>query len=94
MLPGRGENGLAPCYSMAAIPLGPSHPTARSLGRALLAAGFAVLALDHPSRGPAPPPSVDAGLRPWDPLSCHVAAMEWLESCDEVTEMLGTAGPL
>ncbi len=67
-----------------ADPAGSNQVSAYALRRALLHAGFVVLALDHPGYGESRAPASDADAGEWDPLPAGVAALQRLESLPEV----------
>jgi Alpha/beta hydrolase family len=57
-----------------AHPDGAHQPAALAARRALVHAGFAVLALDRPGYGASPHPELDAEIAAWDPLPTDLAA--------------------
>lgn len=65
---------------------GGSHQSsARVLARALSAAGFAVLLVDHPGYGHSPTPAFDAPVEGWNPLPTHQAALHTMREMFDPT---------
>jgi pimeloyl-ACP methyl ester carboxylesterase len=56
--------------------------------RALVEAGFTVLAVDHPGYGDSPNPSADAGVDEWDPLPTALAALDLFLAISDVQEVI------
>lgn len=62
--------------------------------RALVDAGFIVLALDHPGFGESPMPSLDADVVAWDPLPTTFAAVTALRSMPDVDRIFAVGHSL
>ena len=58
------------------------------LHRALLKAGYLVMALDHLGYGETPLPSLAAPLEDWDPQGGRLAAYDWLAARENVREIV------
>jgi pimeloyl-ACP methyl ester carboxylesterase len=67
---------------------GSMQVAASVLRRALVEAGFVVLAVDHPGYGQSPTPEVGAGIEVWDPLPSALEALERLGSTSGVEEIV------
>jgi pimeloyl-ACP methyl ester carboxylesterase len=67
-----------------ANPEGSKQSSAIVLRRALLEAGFVVLAVDHPGYGASPAPSVDADIVAWDPLPTVLASLNTLRGLPNI----------
>ena len=57
---------------------GAHQPAALAVRRALVHAGFAVLAVDRPGYGASPHPELDADIAAWDPVPTDLAAYRML----------------
>jgi pimeloyl-ACP methyl ester carboxylesterase len=71
-----------------AHPDGAHQPAAVAARRALVHAGFAVLAVDHPGFGASPHPDLAAEMAAWDPLPTYLAAYEALRSLPGVRSVM------
>ena len=65
-------------------PAGSQQRAATVLRRALVSAGWVVLAIDRPGYGDSPCPDAGASLEAWDPLPAALAAFNWLQHADGV----------
>ena len=74
--------------------MGSNQPTAIVLRRALVDAGVAVLALDHPGHGETPVPAVDAPVEAWDPLPNALAALTWLRQTSGAVRVIAVGHSL
>lgn len=73
-------------------PQGSKQPAALIARRALLDAGFVVLAIDHPSFGESPHPKPGAPVAAWDPLPTARAAFDALQARPDVTDAIIAVG--
>jgi pimeloyl-ACP methyl ester carboxylesterase len=67
-----------------AHPDGSKQAAAVILRRALVDAGFVVLAVDHPGYGESPAPGAEAPVQAWDPLPTALAAFKLLRALPAV----------
>lgn len=75
-----GHSGLGALVFHGAHPQGSRQPAACVLRRALVDAGYTVLAVDHAGFGQSPAPAIDAPLDAWDPMAADLAALARLRS--------------
>jgi pimeloyl-ACP methyl ester carboxylesterase len=71
-----------------AHPDGAKQAAAVILRRALVDAGFVVLAVDHPGYGESPAPDIEAPVQAWDPLPTALAAFKTLRALPTVDRVL------
>lgn len=67
--------------------LGSNQPAAFVLRRALRAAGFLTLSVDHPGYGETPVPEANDALERWSPLPSVRAASKWLHDRDDISSI-------
>lgn len=76
--PSGGQPYPGALFFHGAHPDGSHQPAALAARRALVHAGFAVLAVDRPGYGASPHPELDAEMAAWDPLPTDLSAYEAL----------------
>lgn len=72
------DSGMGALVFHGAHPMGSRQKAARVIRRALAAAGYTVLLVDHPGYGGTPLPPLDSPLEAWDPLATQEAALRVL----------------
>jgi len=71
-----------------ADPTGAMQPAATVLRRALVEAGYLVLAVDHLGYGSTPAPPADAPVEAWDPLPLDLAAVHYVQTQPGIVRVL------
>lgn len=88
----QGQEAGSALVLHGAHPAASLQPSACVLRRALEAAGFRVLALDHPGFGASPSPPVSAPLEAWDPVTSAAEALDRLKRTHDPAKPLLLVG--